>query len=307
MTLNVSQPANTGTGQFIGTPSANTSASYDGKSSDNYTAVFDGNTATFFDAPTANGNYVQLDLGSAKTITQIKYAPRAGNNFESRMVGGVFEVSNDPTFASGVVTLLTISSAPADGLTTANVSPSSTYRYVRYVASVGSYGNIAELQVFGPSGASSTPMPTPLAGTPSANTTASYDGQSSDKYTAAFDGNVNTFFDSPTANGNYIQLDLGATCNLTQIAYAPRANFESRMVGGHLRGIERPHLRQRRRHALHRHFHPARWLDHPSRDHPAVHIATSATLPPAVPTATLLSCRSSEPRQAHPCHRPARS
>ena len=53
------------------------------------------------------------------------------------------------TFSSGVVTLYTISSAPADGLNTVAVSAPGTYRYIRYVAPPGSYGNIAEFDVFG--------------------------------------------------------------------------------------------------------------------------------------------------------------
>ena len=216
--------------QLTGTPSANTTASYN-NNGETYANVFDGNTSTFFDSPSADGNYVQLDLGSAQTITQIAYAPRTG--FESRMTGGIIEVSNAPTFASGVATLYTVSAPPADGLTTQTVNPGGTYRYVRYVAPSGSYGNIAELQVFGPATTPVTPPPaSQLTGTASANTTASYDGKTSDNFTAAFDGSTSTFFDAPTANGNYVQLDLGSAKTITSIAYAPRVGFEGRMVGG---------------------------------------------------------------------------
>jgi hypothetical protein len=65
------------------------------------------------------------------------------------MVGGIFEASNDPTFSTGVVTLYTVATAPVDGLTTQPISVTGTYQYVRYVAPAGSYGNIAEMQVFG--------------------------------------------------------------------------------------------------------------------------------------------------------------
>ncbi len=216
-------------GQFTGTPSANTTASYN-NDGNTYLNAFDGNTSTFFDSPTANGNYVQLDLGAPKTITQIAYAPRVA--FQARMVGGVFEASNDPTFATGVVTLYTITSTPADGLTTQSVSPGSAFRYVRYVAPANSYGNIAELQVFGPGGTTTTPAYTQIMGTPSANTTGSYNNDG-DTYLNAFDGNLNTFFDAPTNNGNWIQLNLGAPMALTQIAYSPRQYFEYRMTGGY--------------------------------------------------------------------------
>jgi fibronectin type 3 domain-containing protein len=171
-TLSVTTPAaSTGTsGQLIGTPSANTTASWNNDGS-NYLTVFDGNTSTYFDSPYSDGNWVQLDLGAAATITSIAYAPRVG--FESRTVGGIFEASNDPTFTTGVVTLLTITSSPADGLTAQTVSPGGNYRYLRYAAPSGSYGNIAEMQVFGTTGTGSGPTVPTAPGTPTLSTSTS--------------------------------------------------------------------------------------------------------------------------------------
>jgi hypothetical protein len=168
--ISVTTPAaaTTMSGQLTGTPSASTTASWN-NDGDTYLNVFDGNTNTFFDAPTDSGDWVQLDLGSASAITYIAYAPRVG--WESRMIGGVFEVSNDPTFATGVVTLLTITSPPVDGLTTEAVNPNANYRYVRYAAPPGSNGNIAEMQVFGTSGAAAT-VPT-APGTPTLSSSTS--------------------------------------------------------------------------------------------------------------------------------------
>ena len=68
--------------------------------------VFDGSFKTFFDGPTANGDWAGLDLGSPKIITQINYASRSG--WASRMNGGIFQGSSSATFASGVVNLYTI-------------------------------------------------------------------------------------------------------------------------------------------------------------------------------------------------------
>ena len=138
------------TGTTIGT-----TGSYDGKSTDAAAAAFDGNLNTFFDAPTANGNWVGLDLGTNRTITSITFAPRQ-YGYESRMVGGMFQVSNNASFSTangGVVdTLYTITTTPADGYTTITIPPASSpgaFRYVRYLAPNGSYGNIAEMQVSG--------------------------------------------------------------------------------------------------------------------------------------------------------------
>jgi hypothetical protein len=115
---------------------------------DTIAQVFDGNFNSYFDAPDNNLNdWVGLDLGSAKTITQIKYAPRAG--FEWRMVGGMFQVSNTADFSSGVTTIYTITTAPVAGqFTTVSVSVPGTYRYIRYVGGTG-WVNIAEMEVDG--------------------------------------------------------------------------------------------------------------------------------------------------------------
>jgi hypothetical protein len=219
--------------QLTGTASANTTSSY-ANDGNTYTNVFDGNTNTFFDSPYANGNWVQLNLASPQAIGTIAYAPRAG--LESRMVGGVFEASNDPTFSTGVTILYTVTSTPSDGMTLQPISVSGTYQYIRYVCPAGSYGNIAEIQVFGPGGAggtggTGTTTYAHLTGIASANTTSSWNN-SGDTYANVFDGNTNTFFDAPTANGNWVQLNLGSPQTITAIAYAPRVGFENRMVGG---------------------------------------------------------------------------
>ncbi len=110
--------------------------------------AFDGNLNTFFDGPTANGNYAGRDLGTAQVITAIAYAPRAG--WASRMVGGMFQGSNSPTFSSGVVTLYTVTSTPATGvLTTVPISNTTAFQYVRYIGPANGYCNIAEAQFFG--------------------------------------------------------------------------------------------------------------------------------------------------------------
>jgi hypothetical protein len=108
--------------------------------------VFDGNLTSFFDPPTgALTDWVGLDLGSAQTITQIKYAPRAG--YEYRMVGGQFQVSSTADFSSNVVTIYTILNAPVAGVfTTVSVTPGAAYRYIRYVGGT-QWVNIAEMEV----------------------------------------------------------------------------------------------------------------------------------------------------------------
>jgi len=110
--------------------------------------LLDGSVATYFQSAAANGAWVGVDFGKARTITGIKFAPRSG--FESRMIGGTFQVSNTADFSSGVATLFVIKKAPKGGAITAQpVSPGKAYRYVRYLAPNGSFGNIAETSFVG--------------------------------------------------------------------------------------------------------------------------------------------------------------
>ena len=108
----------------------------------------DGDLATFFDGPTANGNSVGLDLGTARAVAGVLIAPRGG--YADRMVGGKIQVSTSATFGSGVTTLYTITTPPADDrtLTPVTFAAPVSARYVRYLAADGSYGNVAEFQVF---------------------------------------------------------------------------------------------------------------------------------------------------------------
>ncbi len=111
--------------------------------------VFDNDFNTSFDAPNGNGAWVGLDFGdgSACSITQIKYCPRA--TFESRMVGGVFQGANQPDF-SDAVTLGTVSAQPASGVfTSLNIANTSAFRYVRFLSPDNGFGNVAELEFYG--------------------------------------------------------------------------------------------------------------------------------------------------------------
>jgi endoglucanase len=120
-----------------------------GNSGNTIAKVFDNNLSTFFDAPTGNGDWVGLDfgVGVSNVITQINYCPRSG--FESRMVGGVFQGANQSNF-SDAIALFTLATQPSSGaFTTVNVTNATAFRYVRYFAPDGGYGNVAELEFYG--------------------------------------------------------------------------------------------------------------------------------------------------------------
>ena len=116
-----------------------------------YAKAIDGNLSTYFDPANSNlSNWVGIDLGSAKTISQISFAPRA--SYEFRMIGGQFQVSSSASFSSDVHTIYTITEKPGDSLTTVSFEPAGAYRYIRYTGG-SQWVNIAEMKVAGPSNA----------------------------------------------------------------------------------------------------------------------------------------------------------
>jgi hypothetical protein len=129
------------TGTVIGTTGTYNNGTW------NRAKVFDGDLNTYFDSDLATGGWAGLDLGSAQTVSQIKFAPRAG--WASRMVGGKFQASNTADFSSGVVDLYTVTSAPTEGtLTTVDITPV-TYRYYRYIGPTNGWCNVAEVEFWG--------------------------------------------------------------------------------------------------------------------------------------------------------------
>jgi len=110
------------------------------------TNAFDNNITTYFDCASANGNWAGLDLGSAATITAVRFCPRSG--YDSAMLGGIFQGANTADF-SDAVNLWTVTNVPPDAtLTAQTVNNTNAFRHVRYLSPAGSYGDIAEVQFF---------------------------------------------------------------------------------------------------------------------------------------------------------------
>ena len=65
-------------------------------------------------------------------------------------------------------------------------------------------------------------------------TTGSYGDNTNNTRNAVFDGNLNTFFDAPSANGSWVGYDLGLLkkAEIVSVKFAPRSKFSSRMVNG---------------------------------------------------------------------------
>lgn len=129
---------------------------------DTITNALDGDITTYFDGPASDGNWLGLDLGSATPIANIRFFPRIG--FADRLNGGVFQGANVADFSTAV-NLWLLTNTPPDSTFTAQVITNTTpFRYVRYLSPAGSYGDVAEVQFFGPASGTATTGPSTPAG-----------------------------------------------------------------------------------------------------------------------------------------------
>ena len=136
-----------------------------------------------------------------------------GEFFLGRMVNGVFEGSNSPSFKQKD-TLLLIREIPGRLCTMVKTDSSKAYRYVRYYGPADGYGNISEAGFY-----SSANDTVPLAG----KVLGPEDGAAGDhSYFNVFDGHTDTSYDYPFANGEWAGLDLGERKHIGKIVYTPR-------------------------------------------------------------------------------------
>lgn len=130
-----------------------------------------------------------------------------------RMLGGVFEGSNDADF-SVYDTLYVIEDLPERLQVSVRPRSRGPYRYVRYFGPQNGFCNIAEMTVYGTDGSRLTGRPT---GTPG-----SYNGDKEHDFTSALDGRPDTSFDSKLWYGGWVGLDFGSPKNIGRIVYTPR-------------------------------------------------------------------------------------
>jgi hypothetical protein len=140
-------------------------------------------------------------------VNRVRFAPRPGA--AQAMVGGTIQGSNDgPT--NGFVTLATVTAAPVEGQLGELAFPNATpYRYVKYYGPPGSYGQIAELELY----ADGTRLSGQGFGTAGS--------RSGNAWPNALDGDPATFFDASTASDAYVGLDLAAGHVVEAPRFAP--------------------------------------------------------------------------------------
>jgi lysophospholipase L1-like esterase len=118
-----------------------------GNTANSAAAAFDNNSTTYYDAANANTGWDGIDLGAGNTkkVQMICYSPRYGS--ESRMVGGLFQGSNDGTTWNNLAPA--ISSSPGDTYNIIKVSGAPAYRYLRYASPANGFCNVGEIKFFG--------------------------------------------------------------------------------------------------------------------------------------------------------------
>ena len=154
-------------------------------------------------------------VGPAPTFTIVaaqtvaltaRYWPRT--DWPQRMTNGVFQGSDDGVNYTNLATIT--SQPPVNQYSTISLG-STMYRYFRYLAPSGSYGNVVELEFLNNG--------VKLTGT-YFGTAGSYNNNANLVFSKAFDGNTSTFFDSATANGNFLGLD-----TVGNGVVSPKTNF----------------------------------------------------------------------------------
>lgn len=130
-----------------------------------------------------------------------------------RMIGGVFEGSNDAGFKQKD-TLHIIKECPGRLNTRIIVRSRQKYRYLRYFGPQDAHCNVAEVAFYD---SGKKKLSGKIIGTPGC-----YAGDGSHEYLNVFDGKTWTSFDYKEGTGGWAGLDLGEPKTLSEIVYTPR-------------------------------------------------------------------------------------
>lgn len=142
-----------------------------------------------------------------------KYPLWQDEKYQKRMIGGIFEGSNDLDFRQKEVLFL-IEKQPERLRTMAYSRSLTPCRYVRYVGPEKGHCNVAEIEFYEAGGL--LPLSGRVIGTPGC-----YQQDGSHEYTNAFDGNTETSFDYTEPYGGWTGLDLGTPKVIDKIIYTP--------------------------------------------------------------------------------------
>ena len=186
-----------------------------------FAKALDGNVQTYFDGPVSDGNFVGIDTGNGAS-SMVRYYPRQGAT--AKMIGGVFEGTNGDPVAGPYTEIHTITTNPPPSWSSVNADLGD-YRYLRYRAPNGSYGNVAEIEFYRAGvKLTGTGFGTPGSWNNVGNT-----------FAKALDGDVQTYFDGPVSDGNFVGIDTGNGAS-SMVRYYPRQGATAKMIGGVFEG-----------------------------------------------------------------------
>lgn len=114
--------------------------------------AFDGNLSTFFASYERSRTWCGLDLGEKHVITRIGFSPRNDSYGPKRMVLGLFEGANDPSFMDAVPLYIIDKPGNIGEMTYTDCPVTRGFRYVRYVGPADARCNVAEIAFWGHSG-----------------------------------------------------------------------------------------------------------------------------------------------------------
>lgn len=114
------------------------------------TKAFDGLTGTYFRSKVASNTWVGLDLGTPHVIKKVGWAPAAGYAEYTKLA--VFEGANRADFADAIPLFMVTSDDVSETISTATVTVSRGFRYVRYVSPNGKNCIVSEVEFYGEEG-----------------------------------------------------------------------------------------------------------------------------------------------------------
>lgn len=163
-------------------------------------------------------NELQFYTGKGEKQDMVLYAKysqeRDEGEYQKRMLSGVFEGSNDPTFMKKD-TLFIIQQKPHRLNTEVRIRPDKTYRYIRYKGKDNTFCNVAEIAFYAPN--DTAVLKGKVIGTPGC-----FQKDGSHEFTNVFDGKSWTSFDYIKSSGGWAGLDFGKPVLLGRIVYTPR-------------------------------------------------------------------------------------
>ena len=190
--LSQGQPATASSAESAGTPAS---------------AAVDGNTGTRWSSAFSDPQWLQVDLGSTASITQVIL------NWESAYATAFqIQVSNDAANWSSIYSTTT----GAGGVQTLNVTGSGRYVRMYGTARATGYGySLWEFQVYGTRGTQQSCGTTNAAlNRPATASSAEGAGTSA---SAAVDGNTGTRWSSAFSDPQWLQVDLGSAQSICQV------------------------------------------------------------------------------------------